>query len=107
MNFFAPSALAKTAPKGLTDLSDDDAIIGIRSEHMRLCEAKDATITARYELVENLGELALVHMKTEGGVEFIAKLETPPQVSNGDELHFSFVESKVHVFDKKTGERRD
>lgn len=107
MNFFAPSNLAGSAPKTLASLSDDAAIIGIRSEHLRLCAPEEAMITARFEIVENLGELALVHMKTDDGVEFIAKLETPPNVSNGDELHFAFLEEKAHVFDKATGVRQN
>ena len=107
MNFFAPSNLAATAPKEMTSMKDDDAIIGIRSEHMRLCSAEEATVSATFELVENLGEHALVHMKTQDGVEFIAKLETPPAVKNGDTLHFTFADGKTHVFDKATGARRD
>ena len=106
MNFFAPSDLAAAAPDALRSLSDEEAIVGIRSEHMKLCTAEDAAISATFELVENLGEHALVHMKTSSGVEFIAKLETPPAASNGDNLHFCFVEGKVHVFDKKSGTRR-
>lgn len=107
MNFFAPSNLAATAPKELASMKDEDAIIGIRSEHMRLCSAEEATVSATFELVENLGEHALVHMKTQDGVEFIAKLETPPAVKNGDMLHFTFADGKTHVFDKATGARRD
>ena len=106
MNFFSPSNMAASAPKHLAAMSDQDAIIGIRAEHLRLCSSEETCITARFEIVENLGELALVHMKTDDGVEFIAKLETPPDVSNGDELHFCFSEEKVHVFDKKTGARQ-
>ena len=107
MNFFSPANLSAQALQALGVSADSDTIIGIRSEHMKLSDASDAKLSARFEIVENLGELALVHMKTADGVEFIVKLETPPNVMNGDELHFSFADEKVHLFDAKTGERQN
>ena len=106
MNFFAPSMLAKGADPALRGLSDSAAIVGVRAEHLKLCAEDEAMISAKYELVENLGELALVHLKTDDGTEFIAKLETPPTSERGSYLHFTAAAEKIHLFDKATGKRQ-
>ena len=62
-------------------------------------------IRDRLELVENLGEYALVHMVTETGVEFIAKTEKPPEAKPGEFLNFTIKPELAHYFDKSTGLR--
>jgi len=59
-------------------------------------------VAGRLELVENLGEYALVHLKTESGVEFIAKTEKPPSVAKGEMLGFAILPELVHIFDRAT-----
>jgi len=105
MNFFAPSMLSATAAQNLREL-DDDVIIGIRSEHMKPCPAEQSTINAKLELIEHLGEYALVHSKIDDGTEFIAKMEPPITVTGGDVLHFDVAPDRIHIFDKQTGLRR-
>ncbi|MEO0391419.1 MAG: TOBE domain-containing protein, partial [Pseudomonadota bacterium] len=104
MNFFAPSALAPSAAPALRE-AGANAIVGIRSEHMTLCTSAEATVSATYELVENLGELALVHCRAQDGTEFIAKLPSPPNVNASDMLHFAVLPERAHVFDADTGLR--
>ncbi|OUS08849.1 hypothetical protein A9Q96_00445 [Rhodobacterales bacterium 52_120_T64] len=41
-------------------------------------------LSGRLELVENLGEYALVHLITASGVEFIAKTIKPPTSKKGE-----------------------
>jgi len=64
MNFFPTADLSNGKP-GQT--------IGIRPEHLELCAPDDALVTGRLELVEKLGEYALVYLTTVGGTEFTAK----------------------------------
>lgn len=51
--------------------------VGLRPEHLVGADAASAVVEGRLELVENLGEYALVHLVTAAGVEFIAKTEKP------------------------------
>ena len=70
MNFFRPEDLSET---GNALLKGEADILGIRPEHLRLAGKSKPLLTATPDLIENLGEVALVHCKTAGGMEFIAK----------------------------------
>lgn len=105
MNFFAASDLSKKAAKILkTDLTDTMQI-GMRPEHMQVCKAADAVVTGTLELVENLGEVALVHLVTDTGASFIAKTEKPPKEVKGEAISFTIAPELAHYFDKETGQR--
>ena len=105
MNFFAASDLSKKASKILkTDLTDDMQI-GFRPEHMQVCKAADAVVTGTLELVENLGEVALVHLITDTGASFIAKTEKPPKEAKGEAISFTILPELAHYFDKTSGHR--
>src|SRR5690606_3270957 len=104
MNFFAPSTLSPSAPKKLKSANDDDLVIGIRPEHFRVTNSKDSVVRAKLELVENLGEHALVHLVCDDGSEFIAKTEAPPAVAKGDYMDFTAPRELIHTFDKATGQ---
>ncbi|MEL6475856.1 MAG: sn-glycerol-3-phosphate ABC transporter ATP-binding protein UgpC [Pseudomonadota bacterium] len=97
MNFFTPADLAPSAPEGL----GGEAMIGIRPEHLRVCGAEDALLTARLELVEQLGEYALAHMVCESGAEFIAKMEAAPAGAKGSRLGFTADLARIHRFDAR------
>ena len=105
MNFFAPSDLSNKAAKILGATLTEDKQIGMRPEHMQVCKAADAVVTGTLELVENLGEVALVHLITETGASFIAKTEKPPKEAKGDAISFTILPELTHYFDKDTGQR--
>ena len=105
MNFFAPSDLSNKAAKILGATLTEDKQIGMRPEHMQVCKAADAVVTGTLELVENLGEVALVHLITETGASFIAKTEKPPKEAKGDAISFTILPELAHYFDKDTGQR--
>ena len=60
---------------------------------------------ARLELVENLGEHALLHLVGDDGSAFIAKSLTLPDFKLGTRLTFSADPSAIHVFDSHSGSR--
>ncbi|MFT6658524.1 ABC transporter ATP-binding protein [Maritalea sp.] len=103
MNFFAHKdvASASALPKSVSV----DTQIGIRPEHLVVCEPGEALVSGRIELVEQLGEYALVHLMTSNGTEFIAKMEKPPVEGIDGSLSFNVVPELVHFFDVKTGLR--
>jgi multiple sugar transport system ATP-binding protein/alpha-glucoside transport system ATP-binding protein len=65
----------------------------------------NVVVEGKLDLVENLGEYALVHLITAAGTEFIAKTEKPPQQAKGETIGFTINPTLVHAFDKTTGLR--
>lgn len=105
MNFFSAADLASGAANALgKELADTDQV-GLRPEHMLHTKAAEAVVEGRLELVENLGEYALVHLVTATGTEFIAKSEKPPVEALGTTIGFSIRPELAHYFDKQTGLR--
>ncbi len=105
MNFFGAADLPATAQKALGREVSDAVEVGLRPEHLLPCPPANAAIQGTLELVENLGEYALVHLITQTGVEFIAKTEQPPAEEKGALLSFAIKPELVHCFDKATGLR--
>ena len=75
----------------------------MRPEHLTVTTAAKAVVTGTLELVENLGEVALVHLVTSNGMQFIAKSEKPPKVKKGEAMHFTIDPGLAHYFSKETG----
>lgn len=98
MNFFGSDDLSGDWLRGLTGFAPN-ATVGIRPEHLRQCDAGEAALSGRLELVEQLGEYALAHLISENGVEFIAKMEKPPVQKYGETLGFVTDYTLAHVFD--------
>ena len=69
------------------------------------CDPAKAVIEGRLELVENLGEYALVHLITATGIEFIAKTEKPPKAAKGETIGFTIKPELAHYFHKDSGLR--
>jgi hypothetical protein len=70
--------------------------VGLRPEHLTPADAGSAVIQGKLELVENLGEYALVHLATANGTEFIAKTEKPPVEALGETLSFTIKPELAH-----------
>ncbi len=106
MNFFESSDLASGASEVLGRTLAGDEHVGLRPEHLLPVSSGSSVIEGKLELVENLGEYALVHLVTETGVEFIAKTEKPPVQAKGETIGFSIKPELAHIFDKQTGLRK-
>jgi len=105
MNFFTLSDLANNAAAHLGREISASQQIGLRPEHLTPTTADTAVVQGKLELVENLGEYALVHMTTETGIEFIAKTEKPPVEPKGSMLSFTIKPELAHYFDGESGLR--
>lgn len=103
MNFFSSESLSTSAPAELRDLKE--TVVGIRPEHLVPCKEDEATVSAKLELTEHLGEHVLVHLVADDGAEFITKMPQLPLASRGDYLHFSVEVDKAHLFDEESGLR--
>ena len=105
MNFFSDVDLVKDSAKVLGAAITANEEVGLRPEHL-VPATKGAVVEGKLELVENLGEYALVHLVTHTGVEFIAKTEKPPAAVKGETIGFKIKPELAHRFDKATGKRK-
>lgn len=87
------------------DIGDATVIVGIRPEHIRLCDGDDFTV----ELVENLGSEKLVYLKSahREDVELAARTSVADSIRVGDRCHAKFDSEHFHLFEKSTGCRMD
>ena len=104
MNFLSLDALLAPAAKALK-ISKHAGIIGIRPEHLKLSTKGKALFSAALELVEHLGEYALMHLVTDGGTEVIVKIDQPPAQDPGTVFHLTADANHIHRFDAKDGLR--
>ena len=95
MNFFTAEELNE---RGQSYLKGEADIIGIRPEHLKPADKTDALITATPDLIENLGEVALVHCKTASGMEFIAKTTDLSAFPVGKEIKLTADTSALSFF---------
>ncbi len=105
MNFFATSDLTSNAGKVLgRDVAVTEQV-GMRPEHLQITDAANAVVEGRLDMVENLGEYALVHLISGEGVAFIAKTEKPPAAEKGDTIGFTIKPELAHYFNIESGLR--
>jgi len=106
MNFFTEADLAKNGKKSLPAAASG-AHIGIRPEHMTACTEAKAIVGGILDLVEQLGEYALVHLVGASGEAFIVKMEHPPAAVKGETMWFTAQRDVLHLFDQSSGLRID
>jgi multiple sugar transport system ATP-binding protein/alpha-glucoside transport system ATP-binding protein len=82
-----------------TALARDAATLGIRPEHLSLASPDTALLSGELEVVEHLGEYALVHIALADGTLIVVKLEGAPELVLHDRLHIGFDATAVHLFD--------
>ena len=104
MNFFKASDLTPASSSLLGREVAADTQVGLRPEHLIVVDPVDAVVEGTLELVENLGEYALVHLMTATNVEFIAKTERPPEVPKGSTIAFGVNPQLAHFFNIDSGE---
>jgi multiple sugar transport system ATP-binding protein/alpha-glucoside transport system ATP-binding protein len=101
MNFFTGPDLTS---RGATLVSDGQ-VLGIRPEHLSVCETDQAILMATPNLIEHLGEYALVHCNTPDGNEFIAKAAEPERFRKGEPIGLTAPENRLHRFDRQSEQR--
>jgi ABC-type sugar transport system ATPase subunit len=106
MNFFSTADLSPNASNVLGKEVSASEQVGLRPEHLTLTDAASAVVEGRLDLVENLGEYALVHLISATGVEFIAKTEKPPTAEKGGTIGFTVKPELAHYFDTESGLRK-
>ena len=105
MNFFSSSDLSPESNSLLGREISEEMQVGFRPEHLTVSNGSNTVVEGTLELVENLGEYALVHLLTASKVEFIAKTEKPPQQAKGETVSFGIKPELAHFFDVRSGSR--
>ncbi len=105
MNFFSNTDLSPESTALLNREVTSNMEVGLRPEHLTIADGSNKIVEGTLELVENLGEYALVHLLTPTNVEFIAKIEKPPTEPKGSTISFGIKPELAHFFDKTTGAR--
>lgn len=106
MNFFSMVDLLPNASNVLGKEVSASEHVGLRPEHLIITDEASAVVEGRLDLVENLGEYALVHLISATGVEFIAKTEKPPAAEKGGMIGFTVKPDLAHYFDIESGLRK-
>ena len=106
MNFFKTADLTTNAATVLGKEIPAGQQVGLRPEHLVPADGAKAVVEGKMDLVENLGEYALVHLITATGVEFIAKTEKPPEAEKGATIGFTIKPELAHYFDIESGLRQ-
>ena len=100
MNFLNSKTLTKNISTIVKGAKRED-IIGIRPEHLLKTTYANSILSARLDLIENLGENVLVHMILNNDDQIIAKMNNAPKEPIGTKLHFTANIKNLHLFNKK------
>jgi sn-glycerol 3-phosphate transport system ATP-binding protein len=79
-------------------------IVGLRPEDIVVADARDRSITANVEFVEELGATRLLHARFEGQ-SMIMQVQATHGADGAGKVGFSVEPSAIHVFDAETGNR--
>ena len=99
MNFFDSGDLTD-AGRALIKSGAD--ILGIRPEHFIVSDTGVSIVEGTPNLVEHLGEYALVHCESQVGRQFIVKTTDPEQIVKGSLIEFDVSAEYTHSFDSNT-----
>jgi ABC-type sugar transport system ATPase subunit len=74
---------------------------GLRPEEITVAQrpATESTLPATVELVEHLGDTALVHCRLLGGTAVLAKTPGTSEIVAGNRVHLGYDPTRAHLFD--------
>ena len=84
-------------------------VLGVRPEHIMLCDKGAASVKASVDVSEMMGSSIHLHVNANGKdvVLVIATVDLPEDhkfgYRYGEEVNFTFSENVVHIFDKESG----
>ena len=97
MNFFDSDDLTDAGRALINSRAD---ILGIRPEHFIVVPTGSGVIQGKPNLVEPLGEYALVHCETVRGSPFIVRTTDPENIKKGSVMSFDVDPAVTHRFDQ-------
>jgi ABC-type sugar transport system ATPase subunit len=88
------------------EAASSDLVAGFRPEHLELGEIPNAaTIRAKADVVEFLGDEELLHVTVPGHTgDIVAVVSSENRVKPGDVLDLKLPLEKLHLFDRASGD---
>lgn len=84
---------------------DAEVILAIRPEDFKLVTKEKATASGHLDLIEDLGEYALLYITDQSGEEVIVKTDSMPKLDRGQEVFLGASAKSAHLFDPQSGLR--
>ena len=75
-----------------------EGTLGVRPEHLVPSGAAEALVSGEVSLVEELGEVTILHLQTAQGAAIIGKLQGSQKPALGTRLHFTAAPEVLHLF---------
>jgi len=86
------------------DARRDDLTLGIRPEHIELCDPdRRNAIETPVEVIEPMGDISHIYIDV-GGQSLTASVSGDARVNGGDVVSVVMPEEKIHLFDAESGE---
>ncbi len=85
----------------VADQAGADISLGLRPEHIIICDQKDALIYGKVEIVEALGEFTIIYVDCGYQVPLIAKLLGDLNISKGNCVGLNAEPQNMHLFDPR------
>ena len=92
-----PLSLEKTKPVDLAPGAE--LTLGLRPEHIQVCEPGRGASTLLIEVVENLGDLTFLHGTTPAGNRITLNVKGFQNYRYADAVGFGFDANHAHLFD--------
>ena len=99
MNFFNAGTLTNSGRALINPGAD---VLGIRPEHFNLSDKGVSIVQGTPNLVEYLGEYALVHCESVMGTQFVVKTTDPEKIVKGSLTDFGVNAGYTYSFDSNT-----
>ncbi len=80
-----------------------DVLLGIRPEHIRITDAKDARLTAGVDLVEPTGAEDIVTLKVDDQIMIVRR--PAGELAQGTRIGIDLARNKIMMFDPTSGQR--
>ena len=95
---------SQTAERIRERSTSDDLILGIRPEHMEFADGESVNaISATLDVHEPVGDDNYFYLRS-NDVEFTMRIMGDYDYSEGDQITLTFDESKMHIFDRTSGD---
>ncbi len=94
--------LPVSLPQGIKLEAGNTVDIGIRPEHITICDPKKALFTGDVQMVEHLGSEILAYVKIGWGQQVLVRLNGESIVKIGDHLTLCVEPNDCHLFDPKS-----
>jgi multiple sugar transport system ATP-binding protein len=81
--------------------SGEQVKVGVRPEHLRLCDKSEAHLVGQIQHIEHLGEAAYFYVSVDGFDPLLVKHSEEPGLGLGDDVGLMIPSNHAYLFDEK------